>query len=68
MKNILNKWMTLLLLIILYHSINAQDKDGLMSLNQARLESYKMEVTYNKTTHLLFPSPIKYVDLDCQQG
>lgn len=55
--------MTLLLLIILYHSINAQDKDGLMSLNQARLESYKMEVTYNKTTHLLFPSPIKYVDL-----
>ncbi|MFP3591442.1 conjugative transposon protein TraN [Chryseobacterium sp. SIMBA_038] len=63
MKNILNKWMTLLSLIILYHSVNAQDKDGLMSLNQARLESYKMEVTYNKTTHLLFPSPIKYVDL-----
>lgn len=55
--------MTLLLFIILYHSVNAQDKDGLMSLNQGRLESYKMEVTYNKTTHLLFPSPIKYVDL-----
>lgn len=63
MKNILNKWMTLLSLIIIYHPVNAQDKDGLMSLNQARLESYKMEVTYNKTTHLLFPSPIKYVDL-----
>jgi len=63
MKNILNKWMTLLSFIIIYHSVNAQDKDGLMSLNQGRLESYKMEVTYNKTTHLLFPSPIKYVDL-----
>lgn len=63
MKNILNKWMTLLSLIIIYHPVNAQDKDRLMSLNQARLESYKMEVTYNKTTHLLFPSPIKYVDL-----
>ncbi|MCX8530929.1 conjugative transposon protein TraN [Chryseobacterium luquanense] len=63
MKNILNKWMTLLLFIIINHSVNAQDKDGLMSLNQGRLESYKMEVTYNKTTHLLFPSPIKYVDL-----
>lgn len=63
MKNTLNKWMTLLLLIFIYHSVYAQDKDGLMSLNQGRLEPYKMEVTYNKTTHLLFPSPIKYVDL-----
>ena len=63
MKNTLNKLITLLLFIIMYHSANAQDKDGLMSLNQAKLEPYKMEVTYNKTTHLLFPSPIKYVDL-----
>lgn len=63
MKNILNKWMSLFLLIIVFHSFNAQDKDGLMSLNPGRLEPYKMEVTYNKTTHLLFPSPIKYVDL-----
>lgn len=51
------------LLTIIYQSVYAQDKDGLMSLNQGRLEPYKMEVTYNKTTHLLFPSPIKYVDL-----
>lgn len=63
MKNILNKLITLLLFIIINQSVNAQDKDGLMSLNQAKLETYKMEVTYNKTTHLLFPSPIKYVDL-----
>lgn len=63
MKNILNKWMSFFLLTILFYSVNAQDKDGLTSLNQGRLEPYKMEVTYNKTTHLLFPSPIKYVDL-----
>src|SRR5690606_880089 len=31
--------------------------------NKARVKPYKMEVTYNKTTHLLFPSPIRYVDL-----
>lgn len=63
MKNILNKWMSFFLLTTLFYSVNAQDKDGLMSLNQGRLEPYKMEVSYNKTTHLLFPSPIKYVDL-----
>lgn len=63
MKNIINKWVSLLLLTIVFHSVNAQDKDGLMSLNQGKLEPYKMEVTYNKTTHLLFPSPIRYVDL-----
>ncbi|MCD1117481.1 conjugative transposon protein TraN [Chryseobacterium turcicum] len=59
MKNIINKWISLLLFTIICHSVDAQDKDGLMSLNQGRIESYKMEVTYN----LLFPSPIKYVDL-----
>ncbi|MBW3522892.1 conjugative transposon protein TraN [Chryseobacterium sp. NKUCC03_KSP] len=63
MKNILNKWMSFFLLTIIFHSVKAQDKDGLTSLNQGKLEPYKMEVTYNKTTHLLFPSPIKYVDL-----
>lgn len=55
--------MSFFLLTIIHQSVYAQDKDGLMSLNQGRLEPYKMEVTYNKTTHLLFPSPIKYVDL-----
>lgn len=41
----------------------AQENSGFASLSQAKLEPYKMEVTYNKTTHLLFPSPIRYVDL-----
>lgn len=34
-----------------------------LPLEEARLEPYKMQVTYNKTSHLLFPSPIRYVDL-----
>ncbi|AZA85446.1 conjugative transposon protein TraN [Chryseobacterium shandongense] len=63
MKNILSKWMSFFLLTFIFHSVNAQNKEGLMSLNQGRLEPFKMEVTYNKTTHLLFPSSIKYVDL-----
>ncbi len=34
-----------------------------LTLEEARLESYKIQVTYNKTSHLLFPSRIRYVDL-----
>ncbi|MBW7674256.1 conjugative transposon protein TraN [Chryseobacterium chendengshani] len=34
-----------------------------LPLEDAKLESYKIQVTYNKTSHLLFPSPIRYVDL-----
>jgi conjugative transposon TraN protein len=34
-----------------------------LTLEEARLEPFKMQVTYNKTSHLLFPSPIRYVDL-----
>lgn len=60
---ILNKWLLSALIIFSACKISAQKATGLNSLNQARLEPYKMEITYNKTTHLLFPSPIRYVDL-----
>lgn len=54
----------LTLFILLNFSImRAQETPGFASLNQAKLEPYKMEVTYNKTSHILFPSPIRYVDL-----
>nr|WP_259429443.1 conjugative transposon protein TraN [Chryseobacterium sp. LJ668] len=43
--------------------LNAQEMPEFASLSEAKLEPYKMEVTYNKTSHLLFPSPIRYVDL-----
>lgn len=32
-------------------------------LSMGKVEPYQMEVTYNKTSHLIFPSAIRYVDL-----
>lgn len=63
MKIIYTPWIICLLLVFYTSSIRAQEMPQFASLNDARLEPYKMEVTYNKTTHLLFPSPIRYVDL-----
>ncbi len=34
-----------------------------ISLEQAKLEPYRIQVTYSKTSHLIFPSSIRYVDL-----
>lgn len=52
-------------LIILFTigRMRAQENVDFASLKEAKLEPFKMEVTYNKTSHLLFPSPIRYVDL-----
>lgn len=63
MKIIYTPWIICILLVFYTSSIRAQEMPQFASLNAARLEPYKMEVTYNKTTHLLFPSPIRYVDL-----
>lgn len=32
-------------------------------LNLGKIEPYQMQVTYDKTTHLIFPAAIRYVDL-----
>lgn len=54
----------ILLLLIISSRLFAQDSTtSYLPLEQARLIPYRMEVTYNKTSHLLFPSPIRYVDL-----
>jgi conjugative transposon TraN protein len=34
-----------------------------VSLQQAKLEPFRMQVTYSKTSHVIFPSSIRYVDL-----
>ncbi|WP_294246244.1 conjugative transposon protein TraN [uncultured Chryseobacterium sp.] len=34
-----------------------------LSLEKAKLEPFRMLVTYSKTSHVIFPSPIRYVDL-----
>nr|WP_262885755.1 DUF4138 domain-containing protein [Chryseobacterium sp. c4a] len=36
---------------------------GQQSLETGRVEPYRLEVTYNKTTHLIFPMVIRYTDL-----
>ncbi|MDR6487182.1 conjugative transposon TraN protein [Chryseobacterium vietnamense] len=53
-----------MLFILITSRSFAQDSiTSFLPLEQARLVPFKMEVTYNKTSHLLFPSPIRYVDL-----
>ncbi|UIR57836.1 conjugative transposon protein TraN [Sphingobacterium sp. SRCM116780] len=36
---------------------------GQQSLEAGKVEPYQLEVTYNKTTHLIFPASIRYADL-----
>jgi len=36
---------------------------GQQSLEAGRLEPYRLEVTYNKTSHIIFPMAIRYADL-----
>lgn len=56
----------LLIILFLLFASRSSAQDSILThlpLEEAKLESYKMQVTYNKTSHLLFPSPIRYVDL-----
>lgn len=53
----------ILLLLIINWSFAQDSTTSYFPLEQARLVPFRMEVTYNKTSHLLFPSPIRYVDL-----
>ncbi|WP_426478126.1 conjugative transposon protein TraN [Chryseobacterium sp. CBSDS_008] len=55
----------LIMLFLLFIS-RAFGQDSLMtyvSLEQAKLEPFRIQVTYSKTTHVIFPSSIRYVDL-----
>lgn len=63
MKNSIKFIITLSLLVCLPTLVLAQDSLVVLPLEASRLEPYHLQVTYNKTTHLLFPSPIRYVDL-----
>lgn len=56
---------TVMLLFIFFSKFEAQTTDGLISqkLQLGKIEPYQLTVTYEKTTHLIFPSSIKYVDL-----
>lgn len=54
-------WASALLLGTAQHSFSQQNAATPASLE--KIEPYQMEVTYDKTSHLIFPSAIVYVDL-----
>lgn len=56
---------TVMLLLLFLSKFEAQTADSLISpkLELGKIEPYQLTVTYDKTTHLIFPSAIKYVDL-----
>lgn len=55
------KYMLLCLLIV--NTVTAQERKKSINLFNAEVTSYEIELTQNKTTHILFPSSIEYVDL-----
>ena len=62
MKNYLKTFWAAALMIGLAVTSFAQET-AKTSLALGRIESYEMQVTYDKTSHLIFPSAIRYVDL-----
>jgi len=64
MKTVLKTIMVLSLLVGCHTCLLAQKSIvGTPKLNLGKVEPYLMEVTYNKTSHLIFPASIRYVDL-----
>lgn len=64
MNKIKSHYLLMIVFLLFSGKSLAQDSTAsYLSLEEAKLEPYKMQVTYNKTSHLLFPSPIRYVDL-----
>lgn len=62
MKNHLKTFWTIALMIGSVTASFAQDSVK-TRLALGKIEPYEMEVTYDKTSHLIFPSAIRYVDL-----
>ncbi|EHQ44312.1 conjugative transposon protein TraN [Myroides odoratus] len=52
-----------LLCLLTVNTVTAQESSQSINLSTAEVTPYKVELTKNKTTHILFPSSIEYVDL-----
>jgi conjugative transposon TraN protein len=72
MKTLFKHLLMVMLMFCTYLQILAQEHDSIpikdSSITESRLktgkiETYWLTVTYEKTTHIIFPSKIKYVDL-----
>ncbi|APA93679.1 conjugative transposon protein TraN [Myroides sp. ZB35] len=60
MKTII-KYMLLCLLAV--NTVTSQNYTKSINLSNAEVTPYEVELTQNKTTHILFPSSVEYVDL-----
>ncbi|MHC5201483.1 DUF4138 domain-containing protein [Myroides sp. LJL119] len=58
----MNKLLAIIGLLFI-QGITAQSTKGDFKLQGGHIGAYPIEITHNKTTHLLFNSPIAYVDL-----
>ncbi|SIR49099.1 MULTISPECIES: conjugative transposon protein TraN [unclassified Chryseobacterium] len=57
-------YILIMLLLLLASKAFGQDSvTTYISLEQAKLDPFRINVTYNKTSHLIFPTSIRYVDL-----
>ncbi|MEJ5053694.1 conjugative transposon protein TraN [Sphingobacterium sp. MYb382] len=64
MKALFKSLLAVVCLIAFNANTNAQQIASITSkLTMGKVEPYEMQVTYNKTSHLIFPSAIRYVDL-----
>src|SRR5690625_2579503 len=61
MKNLIKTILSIVLAIGLKVPSFAQNATDQLTLG--KIEPYRMEVTYDKTSHLIFPTAIRYVDL-----
>ena len=62
MKNILKTFWAIALILGFAVQSYAQDS-ARTKLALGKIQPYRMEVTYDKTSHLIFPTAIRYVDL-----
>jgi conjugative transposon TraN protein len=53
----------MLLCLLTVNTVTAQENNKSINLSNAEVAPYEIKLTQNKTTHVLFPSSIEYVDL-----
>lgn len=63
MKTFIKNIMALICVFIFCLQTYGQTASNTEKLDLGTVEPYQLTVTYNKTTHLIFPSAIRYVDL-----
>lgn len=63
MKSILKSLIAMVCIVAFHINTQAQVASISSKLSMGKVQPYQMQVTYNKTSHLIFPAAIRYVDL-----